>query len=534
MGQVYYWLGKNAEGKQLFDELLAGRQRDFETLYAVAGALRNLGAATESRVLLEEAYEKGAEGAEKHRAAALRAITSTDVDDAVVWLRRADPKELQVQASLSDNLGQTALRRGADDEAAAHFRQAIAAYDKMPEHASKLNNGALSRFQLFAATGDRQAFAEAAAMLEKAAALSPGDSIVLFNSGTSLAEAAALDLLGDALDFKALKRRPTLDLLLFLCRDEGELSRQAERVRSHPGFAKAAAQLQRALVLAPRGVSGYAIASWMLFFGRDARGLKDLDERLGGLDLDLEESKKEALDGYLGRDDAKLEARFEAAIARHQRQIAEAGRPRDLAFAVNATGLADSSQSLSMLGRAVDLDPVIAILEEAHAATPSLKTRESLISAISHRAAIDLGRSQPTFQAFAGKHLRAAGAGRLLALALAKDPELRRAALAREDFQRALALLREGGKACPGRRDPWEWALFSAVDPEEALRAQADIRGAELASLYRRIAFQLAPFNVSLALDLYWERLLAGGDAAEGKRLLERCAATGAPVPPVK
>ncbi len=45
LGQVYYWLGKQEEGRQEFDKLLAKHQRKAEILYALAEVLRDLGAA---------------------------------------------------------------------------------------------------------------------------------------------------------------------------------------------------------------------------------------------------------------------------------------------------------------------------------------------------------------------------------------------------------------------------------------------------------------------------------------------------------
>ncbi len=58
LGQVYYWLGKHAEARKLFDELLTDKGRDGKTLTTVGYILRQVGAESEARVLLEEGFNK--------------------------------------------------------------------------------------------------------------------------------------------------------------------------------------------------------------------------------------------------------------------------------------------------------------------------------------------------------------------------------------------------------------------------------------------------------------------------------------------
>src|SRR5262249_61625755 len=48
LAQVYYWLGKHAQGRKLFDEGLAGPQRDADILLLVRPLLREGGALPQS------------------------------------------------------------------------------------------------------------------------------------------------------------------------------------------------------------------------------------------------------------------------------------------------------------------------------------------------------------------------------------------------------------------------------------------------------------------------------------------------------
>src|SRR5687768_802836 len=72
LGQVYYWLGKQAEGRKLFDEFLAAKGRGAEDLLRIAATLRQLGAEPEARALAEEAYNKATTNEHRHAAANVR------------------------------------------------------------------------------------------------------------------------------------------------------------------------------------------------------------------------------------------------------------------------------------------------------------------------------------------------------------------------------------------------------------------------------------------------------------------------------
>src|SRR5262249_136068 len=58
MGEVHYWLGRQAEAQKQFDEFLTAKGRSPEALREVARILRGVGAVTEARARAEEAYEK--------------------------------------------------------------------------------------------------------------------------------------------------------------------------------------------------------------------------------------------------------------------------------------------------------------------------------------------------------------------------------------------------------------------------------------------------------------------------------------------
>ena len=173
LGQVYYWLGKQKEGQQEFEKLLAKHERKSESLYALANVLRELGASAEARKLMEEAYEKATEKRARQGIAHLRAITSTSLDDKIHWLELSDPNDVNVKALLAETHGAQAELQGKDDEAAASYREAVAIYERQPQTTALLNNGALAYLALFEITGDHEALERCTEWLEKAVASAP-------------------------------------------------------------------------------------------------------------------------------------------------------------------------------------------------------------------------------------------------------------------------------------------------------------------------------------------------------------------------
>ena len=59
LGKVYYWLGRPAEGRALFDMLLTEYERQFATLMTVAHTLREVGAYLRAKEARHVVVESG-------------------------------------------------------------------------------------------------------------------------------------------------------------------------------------------------------------------------------------------------------------------------------------------------------------------------------------------------------------------------------------------------------------------------------------------------------------------------------------------
>ncbi|TPW00669.1 MAG: hypothetical protein FD125_3001, partial [bacterium] len=379
-------LGRPAEGKKLFDELLEAQQRGSEILAAIGGVLREVGDVSGARALLEEAHRKETDPTKKFGLALMRSLMWTDLDDEIAWLGLANPAESAVKASLASARGNKSLQEGKDQEAATQFREAIATYSQMPENASTLNNGALVYFALYRVTHDPKQFAQGTEMLDRAVALRSSDSILLSNAASVTLETATADLIGPAFDLKALQRRASFDLLQYLCTDAAAKEKLVERLRKHPGIAKARAYYEKLLVLAPKRPESYAVLAGLYEHTNDLKGLRDLRDKLAQAELDLGDRKRDVLDFQAGKRDDKYRADYLPLLAREEGVVKATRDQRGLTFAVAAGSLAHSKLNAALFLPETDADEVVALAREAYAAAPSEGTLFLHITALCFRA----------------------------------------------------------------------------------------------------------------------------------------------------
>jgi tetratricopeptide (TPR) repeat protein len=534
LGQVYYWLGKPGEGRKLFDELLQAHGRSTDLLLGVGAVLREVGAVSEARPLIEEAYNKERDPAKKQAAAHFRSLLFTDLDDEILWLGRAGTDAPEVRANLATARGHKAEREGKEEEAAAQYRQALETYAKMAESAATLNNSAIVHFALYQLRYDSEQFTRGIDKLDRAIALKPGDSILLDNAAGVVLESTLRDVIGPALDFKVLKRGAHLDLLSFLYQDREGKQKVIERVRKHPGVHKARGYYEKVLVLAPKRADSYTQLAALDEYVRAVDDLRGLWQRLQGVELDLADQTRETLDYYAGKDDAKKLADTKVALERQQGIVQTARKSRDRTFATGAALLVRQQIGASGL-LPPDGDAVVRLAEEAHAAAPSSGTQNTLIFALFYRAHQSLAKSEPAYADLAVRTQRSLGSN-LLTWIIGREGPLRARALAHPDVQRALALKVEQAAAFPDDMGPGTWALLRFAHPREAARIAEEVRGARIAEagrvdeLKRSIDRVLSPLSVTAALDSYWALLLAGKEK-EADEVFQGLAARGVPLP---
>ncbi|HEY7428916.1 MAG TPA: hypothetical protein VH682_32090 [Gemmataceae bacterium] len=525
------WLCMHEEGREKLAKLLAAEGRSYDMLMFLGRILRASGAQAEACSLVEEAYSKEANNARKFAAAAARALLATELDDKIVWLRRADPNNAQIKANLCEARAEKAFQEGKPAEAETQLRRVLDLYAHMPVNTSVLNNDALAHFALYRVTGDRRLLDKAGTMLERAVALAPGDSILLSNAADMLLDAAVRDVIGDAIDLKALLKTGDDSLLRFLYAGQEGKRRLTERMCAHPATVKAIAFLERLLVLSPKDPGVYRRLRTLYAAQQSTDKLRDLAARLEKEEPELSAQQQMARDFFAGKRDELIRQETEAQCDRCAQLVRETGRGRrGITYAVAATELAALQMTLDSVGRPADAGEVVSLAESAHTAAPSDATRRGLEVALLFRARRNLARKDAAFAALVSRTRRSLEAKDHIAVALMHEGEMRQAALADADVQRVLELVRQSLRQFPDDPSKWAWIMLRAADADEAAQLAKVIRDDPSEAVVQAIDGKLAPFSAGIALRTCWSLQVAGKDR-EGAAILKRCAARGTPMP---
>ncbi|MDB5324307.1 MAG: hypothetical protein JWN40_5938 [Phycisphaerales bacterium] len=530
LGQVYYWLGKQAEGHKLFDDYLSAKSRAFPDLLAIAVRLRNLGAVPESRAMAEEAYAKASKPDEQHQAANFRALCYKDSDDQIAWLQKSDLGNPSVKASLAKALGDKAMEEGRDDEAARQFHVAADAYTAMPRSATTVNQTALAYYGIFQATGDRPALDRCFDCFQQAVDLEPSDPILLFNVGTTLMDASLADVVGSDIDLRALHESGNISLLSYLYQDEAGRDVIVRKVKAHPGIARAQSYLEKVMVLSPKQGSPAVALYGVHQFTHNEPALGALEQRIRAADLDTSDQLVRAKEFLAGSRDQQNRVTLAAALKRSE-ALADALRVKGgRTAAVALDQEVEQMLSLDFFTGTTDPAKVVALSQEAYRLSPSACTSGVLMTAYLFQAAQELRRASPAFDAFYTKYNRSVGVTHLMAVAASEPGPFQEQVVRNANVQKALELLRDSGRRFPKGGSPHEWALLKKVDAAEAERIAQTIRTTARKHVEQSITAMLHPASASEAIDTYW-MMQIDGKPDDGRAALRKVAAMGIPVP---
>ncbi len=502
LAQVYFWQGKHAEGQKLFDEVLKSHNRDPALLYEVANLLRNLGSHAEARALAEEGYQKASAADVKARCAVVRGLLGTDIEDRIQWLTRATTNDPSVKAILCGDLATQAINQGKENLAISNLKQAAAIYDAMPESSGMLNNASIVHRTLADLTGDPAAYERAGTLIAKAAALSPGNSLTMANAAESQIEAGLRDVIGSRIELKLIKSSASVDLLGFLVKDESERQALANLVRTQLVLNQGLSQMEKVFMLAPRNPDPYGSAVRIFGYRDDLAGLRRVESRLKGVDLDVSDDAQNAKETFAGKKDKQMRETVQSATARFESILPVARAKGGPTFAAAASLVVRNRLSASNLGIAYEADAMVALAEEAFAAAPSLAGRWNLIDALLHRAADRLAGVDAGFAASRNRCARAVSTRELLACVLCTPGNFKDRALMDADLGRAIELIRDSYAASPGyTSSPLAWSLLRNRHPDDAAAMAKHYLGSDAAQLTDVLEARLRPFTSTVHLS---------------------------------
>jgi hypothetical protein len=532
LAEVYYWEGKQLDGRALLDQVLTERKRAPWLLVEISELLRRVGSLREARALAEEAYQTGPTPEFRQHTAVTRSLMGVDLDDRILWIRRGDPADPEVRAFLNWDLADQAIEHGDDAKAVEHLREAIALYDAMDQQPATLSNSATLLLRLAKLTGDHSAFDRGFANVEKAHKLEPANTLTMMNLIFWERERALRDIIGPSIDFDLLKEDAQLEHLAFLYHDRAGRKDCAARLRAHAGINRLIELFERDLLLAPRNGILYAALDELYASAGETEKQRDLQRRLEHIDLDQAEESTAAKDVDAGALEDQRRTAAAGTIARAESTLkAVRARKRDLTIAAAAANLARARLRGYCAGLDADADAILALAEEAFAASPSYGTRNLLVSALLIRAGRRLAQSQPAYARMVAKAGPATGHDLLIGIALNGENPLRDEARQDSDVRAAVNLIQGAYRDDPEYwACPWAWSLLHALYPAEAAKMAETYFANESAQFSRAVERQVKPRFVTTALSAFWAAEMVGKNA-DGPAILKAYAAQGVPLP---
>lgn len=529
LGEVYYWLGKQTEGRKLFDDYLAGKSRSYEAVFSIARTFRQLGMDAETRTLAEEAYGKGKTSDEKYSAAGLRAIVSTDNQDRIDWLSKANTRDPRTKGSLARTTGDQEMELGREDEAVRQYNLALEAYASMPRTATTLNESALTCHAIFEANGDHAALERCYDYYQQAVELEPSDSVLLFNAGSVLVESALAEIAGHDIDLRALRATGDFDLLEYLYNDEATRAAVARKVRSHPAISRARSYLEKVAIIAPKSDRTFVTLAQLHVMTQDEPALRTLEQRLRAAGVDVSDRIAYTKKYFNGTKDAEDIPKLRALLKRRAERAKNVRPKGGITAAVALSDQVDTMLDLDTFTGAGDLDQAVALAEEAYRLAPSSGSFGLLRSALLRRAARDVRKNDAAFDQVCKANARATGISSTVAFVASQPGPSQQAVLQNSDFRRAIKLTVERTKQFPLGGSEFQWALLKGAEPDEAEKMAARIRSTPRLQVEQSISELLNPASAREALDSYWMSQIVG-KPEEGFGMAKSVVAQGIPV----
>lgn len=528
LGQIYFWSGRESEGRGLFDQVLNKENRSAESLYGIANVFRDLGEENDARKLLEEAYPKAVKAADKNAVAGLRALLARDTDEKITWLSKADSTSPGIAVGLAEARGDKAASAGDKEKAKACYREAIAGYEKVGRTASSLNNTALLYRSLYRLDGNPADFETSARLLSEAVELQPADSILSFNASESLLTAAALRVIGDRVHPAILQFGGGVESLRYLYQNESEKDQLLAALKADPNYRKSEAFFWDALLLAPKNLTIYSQGSSIFAFLRDEESLQRLLEKASEQEFDLT-TQKESRAKYLSKEqDGETRDQLKTLLEQTKATCKDLTDPR--AIAMSKGVIAATELTGYAIGDSVHSEEWLDDLKAAVKTAPCSGLQSSLDGALRIVALEKLAKDDPECAAIIEADRRLMDAGDILSLLIRARGELgervrKHPAVVevRESCSRSAALF-------PSTFVVGDWLMLDGLHPDQDQKLQELAKGNKLEGISRRLNEKIQPAGCSILIEQFWLKTLEG-DEQGAKDLLPKLEAEGARMP---
>ena len=530
LGQVYFWSGREAEGRKLFDELLELKQKDYPTLMELAAVYRKLGEDNDARKLLDQAFVKANTDAEKNMAIRIRSLLARDSDEKIEWLAKGVAGDPMLAIDLAQSRAEKAEETGDLALAASQYRIALAGYEKQERSSTVLNNSAILYLALYRLDGKQEDFETAATMFSDAVEMEPANSILSFNAAESLLTAAAIRVVGERLDPKLIQFSPGINLLRFLYRNESEKEEVVGRLKADPNFRKAINRFWEALLLAPKSTNYYSWGMVVFNYIDDTESLSRLLEKAREQDFDFSTERMEFDEFVSGKRDEKTRESLKGLYERVTALSAGLNDSRSQAFA--QCYVASGHLGGFPIGVESASEKWITALKAADKEAPCSMLRSTMESSLEVVALEALEREDADCRKIIQANRRLADPGDILRILVRAKGDLgervrkhpavvearQYAMMAEELFPRGVGL-----------RD---WLILEGLDPDSDSRLKGIVKANESERLTYLLKREIGFEGASSLLLRFWEKCLEG-DEDGARELLPKLAGAGLEMPPM-
>jgi hypothetical protein len=262
---------------------------------------------------------------------------------------------------------------------------------------------------------------------------------------------------------------------------------------------------EKVSLLAPRNAGFYEPFVRILEWRRDGDGMRRLVSSLNRTELDLNDRARRLIKLNSGVKDRQTQEQARGMLALAEPILPVARAKGGPTFAAAASTVMQARLVAALYGIPADLGATVALVEEAFAKSPSIRSRYDLAQALLFRATDRLTRADSRFAHLRSRSFRSLSNAEVLAAVLSVDGPLKLLILRDPDVDRALGLLHESYAVCPSfASGPRWWALARDKFPQDAAAvAQAYFRTDwdQLGDLARS---RLNPTDPSTILKGYW------------------------------
>jgi len=507
LGQIYFWSGREPEGRVLFDELLASQERGFTALCELAQVFRSLGEDEEARKLLDEAFPLAADEQEIAGVVGLRSLLARNIDEKIEWLGKAKDGSPQLAISLTEARGQKAEETGDLEAAARYYQVALKAYEAREERdAVNMNNRALLYQALYRLGGKRADLDMSARLLSEAVEISPGNSILSFNAADTLLSSAVCHAAGDRVHPALLQLDGGLGGLQFAYSDESEKSVVLDRLKADPNFRKALGYFWDALLLAPKNPAHYGWGVAVFDYLADEAALERLAAKAAEQQFDFTAQRDERTRYLAKESDREIRASLDGYLKRVEAITAGLDDPQ--AAAMGRAFTATTRLARFSIGEPSGAGAWLDDLQTAAEIAPCSRLRSGVEAALIDVALEKLAAEDPACAAIIEANRRLLGAQDIFVLLLRARGELGD----RVRGHAAVVAAREASDGVmarfPSSVNLGEWLVLDGLNPEMDAGLREKVMSNRSSALGWEVRALIQPESPQILLIRFWMAIL--------------------------